>query len=87
MFKGHSVLKLLFFLLNLMKIKTFLYIEMHFVGFIRFWCNQFDRIRVQEGPPVLIFSCPKGLLRVTQYTILGKKCQNTLTARVLEKGL
>ena len=26
------------------------------------------------------------LIRVTQYSILGKKCQNTFIARVLEKG-
>ena len=51
------------------------------------WSTHFEKIRVQEGSPVLIFSPPKGLLRVTQYSILGKKCQNTLIARVLEKGL
>ena len=42
---------------------------------------------MQEGSPVLIFSRPKGPPRVTQYSILGNKCQNTLTAQVLEKGL
>ena len=34
----------------------------------------------------LIWLLFKGLLRITQYSIIDKKCQNTLTARVLEKG-
>ena len=61
---------------------------MHFVGFVRVWYTQFDKIRVQEGSPVLIVSCPKGLglLRVSQYSILDKKCQNTQIERALEKG-
>ena len=87
MFLGSFSTKIINFLLNLLKNQIFLHIEMCFVGFVRVWCTQFDKIRVQEGSPVLIFSRPKGLLRVTQYSILGKKCQNTLIARVLEKGL
>ena len=80
MFYGSFSTKIVIFLLNLLKIR-------HSVGFIRVWSTHFENIRVQEGSPVLIFSHPKGLLRVTQYSILGKKCQNTLIARVLEKGL
>ena len=38
------------------------------------------------GSPVHLWLWPKGQLRVTQYSISGKKCQKTLRARVLEKG-
>ena len=36
--------------------------------------------------PVLILGSPKGLLRVTWYSILHKKCQNALLVGVFEKG-
>ena len=93
--QGKTVLELSFF--SLESTENFLDISLYlnafccfnspFVGFIRVWSTHFEKIRVQEGSPVLIFRRPKGLPRVTQYSILGKKCQNTLIARVLEKGL
>ena len=49
--------------------------------------GQYSKFGTVKYSPVLIFSCPKGLTRVTQYSILCKKCQNTLIARVLDKGL
>ena len=80
MFLGSFSTKIVVFLLNLLKIRFS-------VGFIGVWSTHFENTRVQEGSPVLIFSHPKGLLRVTQYSVLGKKCQNTLIARVLKKSL
>ena len=59
----------------------------HLLVLLGFGVLILKKIRVQEGSPVLIFSRPKGLPRVTKYSILCKKCQNTLIARVLDKGL
>ena len=59
---------------------------MYFLVSFGFGVFILKKIRVQEGSSVLIFSRPNGLLRVTQYSSLGKKCQNTLYSASTEKG-
>ena len=63
---------------------------MHIVGFIRVWCNQFDRIRVQEGSPVLIFSSPKhtrqkGPSSLTQFTVTIENSNTSKYSTAVEK--